>query len=367
MRTSTEPLYVEASPLLTRQLTGIGRFVARLVQALARRRPLRLFCTIHGEHARRMKLSTALVGGQELPLTPDLIPGDEDLGVWARRLLHGRRTAPDTALARQCTALYTMLRPPDRHFRRELCLLYDFTPLLLPWAHVADTREHFGAFFGRSSGRCDKALAISRSTKLDARYLSALDPADVVVGYPGPSLCMRMHAFTGPVYRRSNLMLVVSTLEPRKNGAFLLDWFQKTDVLPPDMELCWVGPRGWICDVSKRRAGKSRRAMRFLGMVSDRRLCELYQQATVTAYPSLYEGFGFPVLDSLRHGTRVMCSFNSSLEEFDGPGVHYFDAGDPATLDDAWVDAQQSQEWSRDDLEQRFSWDRLAEAVLSLC
>src|SRR5262249_3183445 len=134
---------------------------------------------------------------------------------------------------------------PDRHFGRELGIFYDFTPLLLPWTHAPLTRQSFGVFFTQTAKLYDKVIAISESTKSDASWLTPLADEDVVVGYPGPSLCVGRHAHTGPVTRRENVILVVSTLEPRKNGRFLLDWFLETEVLEPGMELWWVGPNGW--------------------------------------------------------------------------------------------------------------------------
>src|SRR5262249_27962587 len=85
-------LYVEVSSLLTKHLTGIGRFTARLVEALARLVPLRLVNTIQGEHARSMNLSSSLVCGQEIALAgQDLRAADDDVGAWARRLFHRPR------------------------------------------------------------------------------------------------------------------------------------------------------------------------------------------------------------------------------------------------------------------------------------
>lgn len=364
--TTQTPLYVEVSPLLTPHLTGIGRFVARLVESLARLTPLRLVTTISGEHARNMRLSTDLLCGEEIAVSADDVPAaDADVGLWARRLLRRPKHPHDSGLASRCACVYTLLRPPTRHFRRELSIFYDFTPVLVPWAHVQETREHFGIFFAEASGQCDKAVAISQATRGDATWLSALDPEDVVVGYPGPSLCVHRHACESRVQRGRNVILVVSTLEPRKNGRMLLDWFRGTDVLPPDMELWWVGPKGWL---HERTRHGGRRRVRFLGMVSDRELCRLYRQAALSIYPSLYEGFGFPVLDSLRHGTPVLSSFNSSLQEFAGPGVHYFDACDPRSLDDAFREMQKVGlgPVQRDDLDRRFCWNELARTVASL-
>jgi len=365
------PLYVEASSLLSRRLTGIGRFVARLMEALIRLRPLRLVTTEQPESARNSKLSTALLCGQEIALNPGEIPSaDEDVASWTRKVLGLPRRKHDPGVSRGCPGLYTMLRPAQRHFRRELCLLYDFTPSVLPWSHTRDTRNSYGIFFTHTAALCDKAVAISQSTQADARWLCALPPEDVIVGYPGPSLCVHAHAHQEAVARRDNVLLVVSTLEPRKNGKFLIDWFLETKALSPGMELWWVGPPGWLCDRFKlmRRRGNGRE-IRFLGMISDRRLCTAYRQATFTIYPSLYEGFGFPVLDSLWHGTPVLSGYNSSLAEFAGPGVFFFDACDPASLDAACAELQAAQPLAidREALRQQFSWDALARQVHELC
>ena len=94
----------------------------------------------------------------------------------------------------RCCVLYTMLRPPERRFRRELGMLYDFTPLLMPQVHLAETREQFGPFFARDAVLCDKLIAISKSTKVDASWLCDVGGDDVAVGYPGPSVCVQEHA-----------------------------------------------------------------------------------------------------------------------------------------------------------------------------
>ena len=367
------PLYVEVSPLLYPELAGIGRFVARLVEALGERVPLRLVTTVNGELAPRVKLAEALPHGWEISLSPADLPASAgvDLESWAHSLLRRPIQPHDPDVARRSAGLFTWTRPDRRHFRRELSLLYDFTPVLLPWAHLPITREYFGDFFARTIAASDKAVAISHSTKSDAAWLSALPPHDVVVGYPGPSLCPRTHAAEAPAARDPDAILVVSTLEPRKNLEFLLNWFANTRVLRPGTRLWWVGPDGWMHRHAKahQRLKMNGREVRFLGKVPDRQLCALYRRAALTIYPSLYEGFGFPVLEALLHGTPVLSSFNSSLQEFAGPGVFYFDPYDPDSLDAAYRDLRQTMPLNvdRGDLRERCSWDGLARTVLELC
>jgi glycosyltransferase involved in cell wall biosynthesis len=110
--------------------------------------------------------------------------------------------------------------------------------------------------------------------------------------------------------------------------------------------------------------------VRFLGVVSDASLCHLYRTAGWTAYPSLYEGFGLPVLDALRHGAPVLASYHSSLRELDHPGVFFFDPYDPATVDTAWQALRDAGGPAtvapRRLLDARYDWDAVARTVLNL-
>ena len=365
------PLYVEVTPLLSKRLTGLGRFTARLVEALAQRRPLRLLTMIDAAGLRRMNLHTVLHCGDEIAVDAPLPAADGDVDGWTRELLRRPRRRHDAVSAQPFAGIYSMFRPTVKRFAREISILYDFTPLLLPWSHEEGTRRQFGAFFSTALPLSDKAIAISRATKHDAGWLTGLAPDDVVTAYPGPSLCSRAHACrTGPP-RSPHLILVVSTREPRKNANFVLDWFVNSQRVHPESELWWVGPEGWLWDETLERSadpGRRRSRFRFLGAVSDARLCELYRSASLTIYPSLYEGFGFPVLDSLCHGTPVLTSFNSALKEFAGPGVFYFDPCEQRSLDDAYDAWRGAPPFTIDDdgLRATYSWDHLARTLDAL-
>src|SRR2546421_6287663 len=101
------PLYVEASALLDRRLTGIGRFVARLIHALVQLRPIRLVTTVSAETARTSGLSTAFLCGQEIALDASHVPSvDADVGGWARNVLHLPRRRHDLEQSRRHAGLY---------------------------------------------------------------------------------------------------------------------------------------------------------------------------------------------------------------------------------------------------------------------
>jgi glycosyltransferase involved in cell wall biosynthesis len=244
---------------------------------------------------------------------------------------------------------------------------------LLPQTHKEVTRSHFQGLCSKAVLSSDIAVAVSFSTAADASWLAAIDPERIVVAQSGPSLCVDRHVHPGQARRRPDVGLVVSTLEPRKNPEFLFNWFHSSTALPEKAELWWVGSIGWLTsrrDLKQfeRRSGSKRR-IRFLGVVSDPALCKLYRSVGWSIYPSLYEGFGFPVLDALRHGTPVLASYNSSLREFDSPGLHFFDPCDASTVDDAWKELQAAGpvEIPRAPLDQQFSWRNVARILLESC
>ncbi len=353
---SGAPVYFDANPLSDPHLTGIGRYAARLALAMRTHRPVRFFAK-----DREIVPPAGIDWSQ-----------DQDLARWARKLWSGPKQPLGTPEPGSI-GIWPLLRPIERTFDHEVSILHDLTPLILPHTHKEITRKNFQGLCAKAVSSSDVALAVSHSTAADAEWLMAIDPARLVVAHSGPSLCVARHGHPGKVKRRANVGLVVATLEPRKNPEFLLDWFHATSELPPDAELWWVGSTGWITsrrDLKRfeRRPGSTRR-VRFLGVVADRSLCRLYRTAGWSIYPSLYEGFGFPVLDALRHGTPVLTSYHSSLREFDVPGLTFFDPCDASTLDQAWRDhrAAVTPDIPIADLDHRYSWDHVARTVIKAC
>jgi glycosyltransferase involved in cell wall biosynthesis len=357
MERSGRTVFVDVNPLADRHLTGIGRYTARLALALCR----------------QAGGSVRFVAQDQEVLAPGGLDWsqDQDLGRWGRRVWRGRRVPlREVEIPGDSLAVYGCLRERARRFPFEVSVLHDFTTMVVPYTHAEKTRGLFAGFFAETLLSSDAALAVSQSTKADARWLCDFPPERIVVAPSGPSLCVDRHLDEAPLARRPEVGLVVSTIEPRKNAAFLLEWFRQTEALPEGSELWWVGPVGWL--TSRRRLrqyqGMRGRRVRFLGVVTDQALCRLYRTAGWSAYPSLYEGFGFPVLDALRHGTPVLASYHSALRELDHPGVYFFDPCDAATVDEAWRDLRAAgpSVAPRAALDARYSWDAVARTVLDL-
>ncbi len=166
-------------------------------------------------------------------------------------------------------------------------------------------------------------------------------------------------------------VLFTGTLEPRKNLVRLVDAFAG---LPEELRashtLALVGPRGWEAEEIQRRIEAAGAQVRLLGYVSDDELAALYQACTLFCYPSLYEGFGLPVLEAMTCGAPVLTSRVSSLPEVGGDGAAYVDPLDVADIRGVLARLLAS-EGERRALAERgraraaaFSWERTACEVL---
>ena len=255
------------------------------------------------------------------------------------------------------------MRPRQRQriFPYEVSILHDLCPIVVPWAFPEGARDYFGKFLTETLPVSDLVLSVSRSTKADAAWFSSIEPERIVVAHPGPSLCVESHRHRGRVTRSDRIGLVVSTIEPEERR-LPVRLVSEDDAAAAGHGVWWVGKLGWMIshDELERMANPAGgRRIRFLDRVSDGELCRLYQQASWSIYPSRYEGFGFPILDSLRHGTPVLASCTSSMAEFDHPGIFLFDPQDPATVDSAWrrLEAARPVTIPQAGLDELYNWD----------
>jgi glycosyltransferase involved in cell wall biosynthesis len=166
-------------------------------------------------------------------------------------------------------------------------------------------------------------------------------------------------------------VLAVGTLEPRKNLERLIEaWAAVDPTLRADHVLALVGPCGWD-DAPILEAARASGA-RLLGRVSEDELRALYAGCAAFAYPSLYEGFGLPVLEAMAAGAAVITSTTSSLPEVAGDAALLVDPQDTVAITTALARVLADGEL-RTELRARgperaaqFSWDRTARETLAL-
>ncbi|MGA2327091.1 MAG: glycosyltransferase family 1 protein [Bryobacteraceae bacterium] len=200
--------------------------------------------------------------------------------------------------------------------------IHDMTCWLTPELHTASNVKATKWFGERIMTRADGLIAVSESSRQDAIRILRLPPQKVVVIHHGvpdsyfgvPSEAV--NAARGKYGLARSYALFVGTIEPRKNLGGLLDaWAGLSGSLRQEFELVVAGPAGWGDRATLHRLRSGPPRVRYLGYVAEADLPGLTAGATAFLYPSLYEGFGFPVAQAMAAGVPVLTSNLSSLPE----------------------------------------------------
>ena len=173
-------------------------------------------------------------------------------------------------------------------------------------------------------------------------------------------------------------ILFVGSVQPRKNIIGLIEAFEllntKYQIPNTKYQLIICGGRGWMADGIYKRAKKSKfsQDIIFIGNVSDKKRDELYKNALIFALPSLYEGFGLPVLEAMSYGVPCVISDNSSLSEIAGRSALLVDANNSddiaKKINLLLSNSELRKDLSRRGIEnaRRFSWDKAAEKMVEM-
>ena len=215
--------------------------------------------------------------------------------------------------------------------------VHDLAFLHYPEQITAKRYQYLKRMIRYSVGRADVVLVPSEATRADVVESFRFDPDRVVVTPLGvdprfsPAAGSAIEAVRELYALQRPYILSVGTLEPRKNLPMLVRAFAALrNQFPHDLVL--AGPEGWLMDEIERTIAESGIAdrVRRIGFVEDRALVALYSGSDLVAIPSLYEGFGLPVLEAMASGAPVLTSKVSSLPEVAGEAALLVD---PANLD----------------------------------
>ena len=321
------------------QNAGIGRFVRGLVGALLEQDRANSYLLLHAapnpgasprfpsaRNVRRRPLRLSerwlniLWHRARVPLPIDWLTGPLDI-------FH----SPDFVL------------PPVRH-ARSILTVHDLAFLLYPECADERLRAYLEKTVPRSVHRADFVVADSENTRNDVIVLLGVPPerVSVVPGGVDPSFApvddpARRAALRGRLGLddETPFILFVGVLEPRKNLVGLIEAFQilKSRRSVPH-KLVVVGRKGWLWEGIMERAERSpvRDDIVFAGFIPDGELATLYSTAEMFAFPSHYEGFGLPILESMACGTPVVASRASSLPEVVGDAGLQVDPEDAEQL-----------------------------------
>ena len=225
--------------------------------------------------------------------------------------------------------------------------------------------------------KAKKIIAISESTKNDVVELMNVDPEKVVVTYIAGDSDNKIAAGTirTEIQSLDKYFLFIGTIEPRKNIVTIVEGFEKYCDKTGDTEtiLVLAGGRGWNCEEIYNRVQNSNYENRIYmpGFVSDAEKDYLYKHAIAFVYPSLYEGFGMPILEAFRYNTPVITANNSSLPEVGGDAALYIDTFDSEALGMSLIKIATMENNEKAYMKEKmcarlkdFSWHKCAEETL---
>ena len=273
--------------------------------------------------------------------------------------------------------------PPLRR-ARGILTVHDLAFLMRPECADAHLRAYLEEVVPRSVRRADYIIADSENTRNDLVVLLNVPPSAISV-VPG-GVEERFAPVTDPALlaearRRLGVgeapfVLAVGVLEPRKNLNRLMDAFAilKSRQRPSDLKLVLAGGQGWLVDgiLAHHAHSRVRDDILLPGFVPDHLLPAIYSAASVFAFPSLYEGFGLPILEAMACGTPVVASRASCLPEVAEGASVLIDPDDAEELADA-LEQTLADDALRADLAMRgraraaqYTWRRAAEQLLGV-
>ncbi|OGD65732.1 hypothetical protein A3F08_02940 [Candidatus Berkelbacteria bacterium RIFCSPHIGHO2_12_FULL_36_9] len=216
----------------------------------------------------------------------------------------------------------------------QILTIHDLTMIKFPKHRGSESIRH-GKMLKKAAQNADYIIAVSVATKKDIVKLLHINEEKIKVIYNGKDNVFKPHKITEKEKKYLTekykfalpYILFLGTIEPRKNIANLLLAFDKFAHKNNKYYLILAGKKGWntkeIEKVYKGMEYKNR--VRFLDYVEQKDLPLIYNASDLFCYPSLYEGFGLPVLEAMACGTPVLTANISSLPEVGGSAAGYVD------------------------------------------
>ncbi len=309
---------------------GIGRYVRELVKALALIAP-------------REDVYRLFVAGADkssLPATPSnhfewhpsrITPA------WFARLWHRANIPLPVEMFTGALDIYhatDFVLPPTHKKTRTLLTVHDLSFVRVPETAQPSLKAYLDRVVPKSVQRADHIVADSTATKEDLIALYNTPPDKITVLLSGVE--SRFHPITDisiketlqkKYYFNRPYIFAVGTVQPRKNYERLIQAVAQVRAQGTEIDLVISGGKGWLDHPIFKSIDdlNMKDHVHLIGYADDADLPALYSFATVVATPSLYEGFGLPVLEGMACGTPVLTANISSLPEVAGDGAVLID------------------------------------------
>lgn len=367
---------IDASRALRARRTGTERYSLEIIRHL-------LALPEATEHRWRLYADAPDVDGL---LTADL-PHTDNV---EQRVLPGRRLWTHRSLAQEVTrrrpdvlfvpAHVIPLALPSSRLPASVVTIHDLGYHAFPETHTYWQRRIIEAGTRWSVGVARRVIAVSQATADDLEAIYRVPAERIRVIYEAAAqTTIVLPEQIEAVRVRHGLVrpyaLFVGTIQPRKNVARLLDaygWLYRNTAIAWD--LVFAGAPGWLSDSLYEQAASLGLAQQvhFLGYVTDDDLPALISGACFFSFPSLFEGFGLPVLEAQSYGVPVLTSNNSSLPEVAGDAALLVDPTDVDAIANAMLRLSQDEVLRQQLIEagyanvKRFSWEKAARETMAV-
>jgi glycosyltransferase involved in cell wall biosynthesis len=311
-------IVIDVTPL-SHPRTGIGNYMLGMLGGLAE--------AADGRHELVHFAPTGPRNVARLRAALDGIPGKRKLvvvpppsNVW-RKLWSRTQRFPVEWLAGALDVFHfsDWMYPPQRGGLRTTTI-HDLLPLHHPEWVDPRTRALHVPKYHHAAQTCDVIFANSKFTAEDVATRLGLSPERLVVAYPG--IHRRFTRDGAAADLGGPYVFTAATVEPRKNLHTLLDAFARLRTDRPELQLAVAGPGPPL-----RGDG-----VLALGYVRDDELSALYRGASAFVFPSLFEGFGIPIVEAMASGTPAVASSHPSLDEASGDAAVRVDPGSPEAI-----------------------------------
>lgn len=311
-----------------RQGGGIGRFVREITQVAAAAAPQHRFSlwyaarglepdSVPMQALRELCARNRNIKPRPIPITERLLTI-----IWQRAQL----PLPVEWLVGRADVVHgtDFVLPPTS--ARTLLSIHDFAYKIHPETAQPELRRYLTRAVPRNIRRADHVHVNSIATQRDMERLLHVSHAKSTIVYSGsgtdfyPRNATEISAMKTRLHLPERYLLNVGTVQPRKNVERLIAAYAALGDVARDVPLVIAGKRGWLAEPIYAAVQQHNLAERvqFLDFVADDDLPTLYSGALAMVYPSLYEGFGVPIVEAQACGTPVITSIVSSLPEIAG-------------------------------------------------
>jgi len=262
--------------------------------------------------------------------------------------------------------------------------IHDLAFKIFPEYFTGKDRAKLNKLSDMAIKNADRIIAVSHCTKKDIlKFYPEIKEDKISVVYHGfdPKLFQReispeesASILKNYKLRTKNYLLYVGAIQPRKNLKVLIEAFEKIKENNQNLKLVIAGAPAWKYSriIEKISSSKFKKDIIITGNLEFEKISVLYRNAKMFVFPSLYEGFGIPVLEAMASEIPVICAENSSLIEVGGEAVLYFKTDDNQNLANCMNKIIKDAEFEKNLIQKgtehvkNFSWEKCAQETLEI-